>query len=76
MTLFYIFYGSLYRNNNNMSSDKKVALITGSTAGIGLSCAHALAKRGVNVIVSGSRDASAVGEILEDLKRLWFSSVE
>ena len=53
-----------------MSADKKVALITGSTAGIGLSCAQALAKRGVNVIVSGSRKASAVSETLEDLKRL------
>jgi NADPH:quinone reductase-like Zn-dependent oxidoreductase len=58
---------------NIMSSDSKVALITGSTSGIGLACAHILAKRGVNLIITGSRDSSLVGDILEELKRLFTS---
>jgi NAD(P)-dependent dehydrogenase (short-subunit alcohol dehydrogenase family) len=56
-----------------MSGDSKVALITGSTSGIGLACAHILAKRGVNLIITGSRDSSLVGDILEELKRLFTS---
>jgi NAD(P)-dependent dehydrogenase (short-subunit alcohol dehydrogenase family) len=52
-----------------MNAESKVALVTGSTSGIGLASAHALAKRGVNIIVTGSRDVSLVGDTLEDLKR-------
>ncbi len=33
--------------------DKKVALITGSTSGIGLATAHVLAKHGVNLVIHG-----------------------
>jgi len=51
-----------------MSDSVKVALVTGSTSGIGLACAHALAKRGVNIIVTGSRDATLVTDILADIK--------
>jgi 3-hydroxybutyrate dehydrogenase len=53
-----------------MSGGKKVALITGSTSGIGLACVHALAKRGVNVIITGSRDVTQVGTTLKEFERL------
>ena len=42
--------------------DKKVALITGSTSGIGLATAHVLAKHGVNLVLHGLLSfASAIG---------------
>jgi 3-hydroxybutyrate dehydrogenase len=37
----------------------KVALVTGSTSGIGLGCAEALAAAGASVMMNGSRDADA-----------------
>jgi len=52
-----------------MSVEKKVALVTGSSSGIGLACVHSLAKRGVDVIITGSRDVTLVGDILDDMKR-------
>ena len=52
-----------------MSAEKKVALVTGSSSGIGLACAQSLAKRGVDVVLTGSRDASLVADILDDFKR-------
>lgn len=42
----------------------KIALITGATSGIGKSCAIALAKLGVNIIITGRRPT-----LLEDLKK-------
>jgi 3-hydroxybutyrate dehydrogenase len=53
-----------------MSSENKVALVTGSTSGIGLATAHALAKRGVNIIVTGFGDETLINNILKDVKRL------
>jgi NAD(P)-dependent dehydrogenase (short-subunit alcohol dehydrogenase family) len=58
-----------------MSVEKKVALVTGSTSGIGLACSHALAKHGINIIATGSRDASLVSAILDDIKRFSFDSL-
>jgi NAD(P)-dependent dehydrogenase (short-subunit alcohol dehydrogenase family) len=52
----------------SMSSENKVALVTGSTSGIGLATAHALAKRGVNIIVTGFGDETLVNNILEDIR--------
>jgi NADPH:quinone reductase-like Zn-dependent oxidoreductase len=39
----------------------KTALVTGSTSGIGLGIAHALAQAGANVIINGFGDASDIG---------------
>jgi 3-hydroxybutyrate dehydrogenase len=36
-----------------MSLAKKTAVVTGSTSGIGLACARALAKEGANVVING-----------------------
>lgn len=43
-----------------MTLNGKTALITGSTSGIGLGIAHALAAAGANVILNGFGDAQAV----------------
>lgn len=53
---------------SEMASSNKTALVTGSTSGVGLACAHALAKRGVDVVINGSRDESLVESTLTDLK--------
>ena len=36
-----------------MSLSKRNAVITGSTSGIGLACARALAKEGANIVING-----------------------
>ena len=41
----------------------KTALITGSTSGIGLGIAHALAKQGVNIVLNGFGDAIEIEAI-------------
>ena len=38
----------------------KTALITGSTSGIGLACAQALAAQGAAVMINGFGDAAAI----------------
>jgi 3-hydroxybutyrate dehydrogenase len=45
-----------------MSLKSRNALITGSTSGIGLAIARALAKEGANVMINGFGDAAAVLE--------------
>jgi NAD(P)-dependent dehydrogenase (short-subunit alcohol dehydrogenase family) len=47
----------------------KTALVTGSTSGIGLRAAHAFAKRGINIVVTGLGDEDLVSNILTDIRR-------
>ena len=51
-----------------MSSSNKTALVTGSTSGIGLTIAHALAKSGVNVIITGFGDQNVIRNVVADIK--------
>lgn len=48
----------------------KTALITGSTSGIGLGYARALAAEGANVMINGFGDAKAISGYVEELKGL------
>ena len=43
-----------------MSLAKRHALVTGSTSGIGLAIAHALAKEGADVVINGMGDAAKI----------------
>ena len=38
----------------------KTALVTGSTSGIGLAIAHALAREGANIMLNGFGDKAAI----------------
>lgn len=51
-----------------MSENKKVALITGGTRGIGLGIAKALAADGFNLSLNGVRPQKAVAEVIRDLE--------
>ena len=46
----------------------KTALVTGSTSGIGLGIAEALAQTGVNIVLNGFGDSHDIDKIVEDLK--------
>jgi len=46
----------------------KTALVTGSTSGIGLACARALAGAGANVILNGFGDAAEIEAIRQELE--------
>ena len=48
---------------------KKIALVTGSSRGIGKSCALSLAKEGVKVVISG-RDKNTLNNTLTEIKEL------
>jgi 3-hydroxybutyrate dehydrogenase len=52
-----------------MSLTRKVALVTGSTSGIGLGIARALAREGVNLMLTGFGDADAVESLRGELER-------
>jgi 3-hydroxybutyrate dehydrogenase len=48
----------------------KTALVTGSTSGIGLGIARALAQQGANIVVNGFGDASVIAGVQKDLQAL------
>jgi 3-hydroxybutyrate dehydrogenase len=50
-------------------STKKVALVTGSTSGIGLGIAKKFASEGINIILNGFGDAAAIETIRADLAK-------
>jgi 3-hydroxybutyrate dehydrogenase len=47
----------------------KNAIITGSTSGIGLGIAHALAEQGANIVLNGFGDASEIAELKAQFTR-------
>ena len=52
------------------SGDEKVALITGSTSGIGLSIAEKFASQGKSVVINGFGPQESINQILTNLKKL------
>ncbi|MDW8371929.1 MAG: SDR family NAD(P)-dependent oxidoreductase, partial [Geminicoccaceae bacterium] len=45
----------------------KVAVVTGSTSGIGLGIAHALARAGADVMLNGFGEAPAIARLRDEL---------
>ena len=55
---------------------QKVAVVTGSTAGIGKAIAFSLAEMGYNIIITGRRDKGKVKDLLDELNHLSYDSGE
>lgn len=52
------------------SGEGKVALVTGSSRGIGRACALALAQHGCDVVVNYASSANAAEQVVDDIKEL------
>jgi 3-hydroxybutyrate dehydrogenase len=48
---------------------RQVALITGSTSGIGLACAHALARQGLDILINGFGEEKLIKRLLSEIQR-------
>ena len=51
-------------------TDRKIALITGGSRGIGLACAKELAKAGCDIIINDICDAEKAQPAIDELKAL------
>ena len=65
----------------NRSLSGKTALVTGSTSGIGLGIAHALAAQGANLVFNGFGDSDAIIQLQKDVAnrygiRTFYSSAD
>src|SRR5260370_7767193 len=60
----------------NMALKGKVALVTGSTSGIGLGIARALAAEGADIMLNGFGDAGEIEKLRADLAREFSVRVE
>jgi NAD(P)-dependent dehydrogenase (short-subunit alcohol dehydrogenase family) len=56
------------RDFNAMTTDRKAALVTGSTRGIGFGIAAALADNGFDIAINGRRDAAQVADAVNRLQ--------
>jgi 3-hydroxybutyrate dehydrogenase len=57
---FQEYFRTTQRRNHAMSLKGKIALVTGSTSGIGLGIAHALAAEGADIMMNGFGDAAQI----------------
>lgn len=53
-----------------MPEDRKIAIVTGGSRGIGLGVARELAKDGFNLVINGRRPTTDVAEIVSELESL------
>ena len=56
-----------------LTMEGKVAVVTGSTSGIGLGIARCLANRGCNLIITGFGEQDLIDKIVTELSRCVFS---